>query len=188
MDQRKQTTITDFNREQYYKTLYPVASMTKKQMIDITDLENPVLVDCAGKFYKKTFNQKILVVETSQTAKEFAFEKFDFDVLLKVDTDVVLWPSKIPYNSDIVFDNSKMIRYKNLDELQSLIKNLIDQRYPNSIHLRMHLYHLDDMRLCDRFYNISLIKFDDYVVLKFLYDTKSGIFEIVLKRKYANTN
>jgi len=187
MDQRKQTAVTDSNREEFYNTLFPVVSMTKNQMIDISDLENPVLIDCAGKFYKQEFSTQILVVETLQTAKEFCLERTDFDFLVK-DDDNIRWPSKMPKNSDIVFDDSRLTKYKTLNQLQDLLQNLINQCRPNSIHFRIHLHHIDDDRLCDRFYNISLLKFNNYVVLKFLYDTKKNIFELSLKRKHEDTN
>lgn len=188
MAQKKQTAVTDFNRKQFYQTLFPVVSMTKNQMIDIQNLANPVLIDCAGKFYKTVFSKNVLIVETLQTAKEFELDRSDFDILFKSDDNIVVWPKKIPSNSDLILDYSRLVRYKTLEQLQKLLENLLDQLCPNSLHLRMHLHHLDDSRICDRFYNICTLKFTAYVVTVFVYNINQGIFELAIKRKYEDSN
>ena len=174
MEHKKQTQITDQNRKEFQETLYQQTSA-----VDISVLSERTIIaaDCQGHKYQKLYPTKnVLALETMSNVRDFQIPKEQFYRLIDNRQYHKLgWP-KIDINDcAVLFNCSPILKYRTVEEISSILDEVSIRYLPTTIVVNLNLMHVDDNRLSDRFYNMSKLRLNMYVVQEFLYnaDTKS---------------
>jgi hypothetical protein len=80
-------------------------------------------------------------------------------------------------------DRSNILRYRTMTELKSVIQDIVACYAPSKIIIRGRLEFLDDSRLGDRLHTwFNFFPIDNYITVKFSYDTTTMIYSVDLKR------
>jgi hypothetical protein len=186
MEPMRQTTVTEENRENFYKSIYKQQHDSPKELIDISSMPGDIIaVDCCGWHYRTLFpGKKIFCLETLLSGIQFQFKKNQVDKLIdNRDIQNLVWPSLTTPECSVIFDRSMIIRYLTVNELCDLLTTVSKKYQPKMISLRGETPFIDDDRLTDRFYNFAKISVPGFVVTRFLYDTATSIYEICLRCK-----
>lgn len=184
--EKQQTQVTDQNRQDFYRALYPMSDSSADQLIDLSQFGDCdcVLIDCAGKTYREQFpTSKIHILETISKAKQFQFTSEHFDKLIdtRVD-DSIVWPKLEVNNPVIIFDRSPLLKYITFEVWQQFIRSAVEKYCPSKIIINQNLMFIDDCRMQDRFYSLSTFRLANYVVEQFVYDTDNLRLNLKLKR------
>ena len=183
----KQTQVTNQNRSQFYKNVYPHQTDSKNQLIDIGAISaaNIIPIDCCGWHYKDLFPEKnVLPIDTLKSAIEFKLDKDKVYKLVDNRVDHVLsWPKFAVNDCAVVFDRSPILRYLTLDQL-AIVFNDVQQTYqPKFLIVRLKLMFIDSPRLTDRFYNVSTIQVNNTVIEQFHYDSNQDYLYMCFRKK-----
>jgi len=188
MDTNKlQTSITSHNQPDFFKSIYHHQLESQTQLIDV-DLfkETTILaIDCCGWHYKKIFPQKKFVaLETIKTVKKFGLDNTYFDRLIDNQSDSRIgWPSIVLENCAVILDRSPFLKYKTLDQITHIFNSIADTYRPDTFFVKMLLTFIDDVRLVDRFYNISHLRVENYIINRFDYNIERDQLVIKFTKK-----
>jgi hypothetical protein len=180
-----QTKITSSNQLDFYKNVYHMQLDSRDKLINIEKFKSLcILVDCCGAHYRTQFNKNIIVLETIETAKNFALTKVNFDQLIDNRSGTqIIWPTITDLMAPVlIFDRSPMLKYLSLADLCNTVSDAAEKYQASVIVLRHHLFFVDDSRVVDRFYNFCNFKIKNYCIEKFSYDTKQLEYWIELRR------
>lgn len=185
MQNMRQSQITEHNKTHVMRAMYPVIQEGRESLIDITQETNDVIaIDCCGWHYSQVFQKKLIMLETLLNAKYFKLGLEYFTKLIDDRDNTLLWPN-IPNISNpvVLLDRSNILRYRTMTELKSIIQNIVTCYTPSKIIIRGRLEFLDDSRLGDRLHTwFDFFPIDNYITVKFLYDTTTMIYSVDLKR------
>ena len=176
-----QTKVNNANYQEFYKSVYSIQTDSVDQLIDLSSYTDVpcVLIDCCGWHYKKLFpNNNIISIECVRTAKQFKLSADYFDELVD---DRYVWPRLSVDRPVVVLDRSPLLKYQTLNEIENFLHTLIASYCPMGIILRVNLLFINDNRLEDRFYTLSKIRLNGYVLEKFYYDVEKLMLEIKFK-------
>ena len=191
METKQQTKITEQNKNNFFLTVYHHQTKTKDQLVNLDSLKESViiLVDCCGWHYKKLFPHKSIIgFETIKTVKNFVLDKTYFDRLIDNQTDNRIgWPGVVADNYAVVFDCSPLLKYRTVDQIYDILNNVANKYAPGTILLEQSLVFIDDSRLVDRFYNLTKLAINGYVVTKFNYDTDVMHLSMRFQKKVVTT-
>ena len=183
----KQTQVTEQNRSQFYRHLYPHQTESKNQLIDIEaiDVNNIIPIDCCGWYYKNVFPEKnVLPIDPIKTALEFKLAK---DKIYKlVDNrfnNTLNWPKFFVDNCAVIFDRSPILKYLTLEQLTKLFNNVQQTYQPKFLIARLNLMVIDSSRLTDRFYDLSTIRVDNTIVDQFHYNVDRDYLYMCFRKK-----
>ena len=179
----KQTQVTDSNRLDFYKNLYPMQLDDITGLIDISKEPDPIMaIDCCGWHYQEIYKKNIIMLETIKTAHQFKLNRKKFTKLIdNRSDDVLVWP-KIEYDvNTILMDRAPLLRYKTILDLNHLLGKIGSIYKPKKMIIKGNLLAIDDFRLRDRFYNWIDFSVDGYIISKFLYDPEKITWQINLK-------
>jgi len=173
----KQTQVTDQNRDQFYKQVYPHQLGLKQQLINIDqfDTKNVVAIDCCGWYYRDLFSEKnVLSVDPIKAALEFKLPKDKIYKLVdnRID-DKLTWPKIDVTDCTVLFDRSPILKYKTLNELTSIFDAVVETYQPKYLVVKLNTVFIDSNRLTDRFYDLATIRVKNNVVEEFCYNTRS---------------
>jgi hypothetical protein len=182
MENKKQTQITDQNRDEFRKQLYQMCGT-----FDINKLKEQtvIAVDCQGHTYQMSYPSKtILALETMSNVLDFQIPKQQFYRFIdNRQYNKLVWPKVDVENCAVVFDYSPILKYRSIEEISSIL-NEVGKRYlPSTIVINLNLLYIDGTRLTDRFYDMARIKLDMYVVQEFEYHTEQKNLLIEFCRK-----
>jgi hypothetical protein len=171
----KKTQVTDQNRDQFYKKVYPHQFDSKQQLINLNqfDTKNVVAIDCCGWHYRDLFLEKnVLSVDPIKAALEFKLPKDQIYKLIDNRTDDnLIWPKFAVGDCTVLFDRSPILKYKTLNELTSIFDAVINVYQPRFLVVRLSTVFVDSNRLVDRFYDLATIKVKNSVIKEFHYNT-----------------
>lgn len=179
----RQTTVTNDNRAEFYKNVYPVLRMDKNSLINLSHYKGTkILLDCAGWHYQTFFpQQQIIKLENIQTCKNYSLTKQQFDIFYKDDH----FPSISNVDDGIlILDHSQVLKYKTVPELKQLLTELSCKIKTNEIILRVPLITMGDDRLTDRFLNLCNIIPDNFVAIEISYTLKIIFMHLKKKKEY----
>lgn len=178
----RQTKITADNREDFYRTVYPVVGMDKHELIDLNQLPGTkVLFDSAGWRYEQLFaDQKIVKLEHLNSCSSYKLERQQFDYIY---TDAKV-PALELGESTLVYDNGTYLKYKTAREIKQSLAYLAERLQPSMIVLRMVTITLNDLRFDNRIQSFLSTIPDDYFVTKFDYTVENLYVEMKIKTTY----
>lgn len=184
----KQTQVTDQNRDQFYKQVYPQQFGSKQQLINLNqfDTKNVVAIDCCGWHYRDLFFEKtVLSIDPIKTALEFKLPKNKIYKLIdnRHDNDLI-WPVFDAGDCTVLFDRSPILKYKTLSQLKSIFDTVMQTYNPRFLIVRLNTVFIDSNRLTDRFYELSSITVKNSVVKEFHYNTYVNELYICFERCY----
>jgi hypothetical protein len=180
----QQTKVTDKNRKEFYKTVYPVLQMPKNELINL-DLYPGVKVifDSAGWYYQQNFpNQIVVKIENIQTCKEYKLPRYKFD---KVFTGNNI--PKIEFtDSTLILDHPEYIKYKTPQDIKNILLDLTNKISTNIILFRINLVTVDDNRLTNRIENFIKISPTNFVISEFDFsiEQKRLFIKFIKKKMY----
>jgi hypothetical protein len=179
----KQTQVTDHNRSDFYKEMYPMQLDDITGLIDISKAPDPIIaVDCCGWHYQEIYKKNIIMLETIKTAHQFKLSREKFTKLIdNRSDDVIVWPKIECGVNTILMDRSPLLRYKTIPDLNYLLDQMGSTYKPQKMIIKGSLLAIDDYRLRDRFYNWIDFSVSGYIISKFLYDPEKAIWQINLK-------
>lgn len=187
MEQKLQTKVTDFNRENFYKQVYDHQTCDSTSLVNLSQLgsEKKLLIDCCGWHYKNCFpSESIIALENINTVLEYRLTKNQFDKMFDGrNNNIPTWPRLNIKDAIIVFDRSPLLKYQNLENIKKILNSVCLAYHPKLIVMKQNLLFVDDPRLVDRFYNVSKLSVDGCVVKKFNYDLDSFLLEIHFQKK-----
>jgi hypothetical protein len=184
----KQTQVTDQNREQFYRQMYPQQMDSSQQLINLDCLPSPdvIAIDCCGWHYKNLFPEKhVLSVDPIKTATEFKLPRQHVYKLFdnRVDQTPV-WPRVQSNNCAVIFDRSPMLKYRSVDQLMEIL-NQVQQAYqPKNLFVRLNLMFVDSARLQDRFYDLATMQVNHTVVKTFEYHAELDQLSMCFGKKF----
>jgi hypothetical protein len=183
----KQTQVTDQNRSQFYRNVYPHQAESKSQLIDIgaIDVSNIIPIDCCGWHYKAMFPEKIVLpIDPIKTALEFKLSKDKVHKLVDNQVDhILIWPKFFVEDCAVIFDRSPILKYLTIDQLITLFNNVQQTYQPRFLIARLKLMFIDSDRLTDRFYDLSTIQVSNTVVDQFHYDANRDYLYMCFRKK-----
>ena len=183
----QQTKVTDKNRIEFYKTVYPVLEMSKNELINL-DLYPGVKVifDSAGWYYQQNFpNQIIVKIENIQTCKEYQLSKYKVD---KIFTGENI-PKIESTNSTLVLDHPKYIKYKTPSDIKNILLDLSNKISPDIILFRINLVTVNDNKLTNRIENFISIAPTNFVISEFDFSVEQKrLFITFIKKKIYDFN
>jgi hypothetical protein len=190
METKIQTQVTDQNRVAFYQQQYIHQTETKAQLINLDQLPTKtiILVDCCGWHYKSLFfNADVICFETFNTIKNFKLDKMYFDKIIDNQSDSHIgWPTlqleKLE-NCAIIFDRSSILKYFTIEKISSTLNTVTSKYQPLIVVLRQSTMFIDGPRLLDRFYELSKLSVDGYIVKTVEYQTDKNHFYIEFQRK-----
>jgi hypothetical protein len=181
----QQTKVTDSNRQDFYRAVYPMQKDAVDQLIDISFLGEPIVaIDCCGWHYAKLFNKPMIMVETTTSVDNYALTQDHYTHLLDDRNDILRWPD-LPYTQDgtLLLDRSPLLKYRSLQELKDIVEEMIQKYRPSRVLIRGYLYFVDDCRLVDRLTNwFDFLNRPNFVTTRFSYDTDGMLYFIDFKR------
>ena len=180
-----QTKITDTNKDDFYRTVYNMQMDGKSGLINLDKFTNKtcILIDCCGWHYKNIFPGNILSVEAVTTVQQFKLEQNQFDKLFDNRNDSIRWPGINVVNENVlVFDRSPILKYRSVDQQVNLITSAGQRYNPSDIIIRHSLLFVDESRITDVFYKLSLFAVPNYCVEQFFYDTVTAQYQWHLRR------
>jgi hypothetical protein len=187
METKIQTQVTDQNRIAFYQQQYVHQTETTAQLINLYQLptKNVILVDCCGWHYKSLFpNADIICFETFNTIKNFKLDKMYFDKIIDNQSDGhISWPTLQLENCTIVFDRSSILKYFTIEKISSTLNTVTSKYQPLIVVVRQSTMFIDGPRLLDRFYELSKLSVDGYIVKTVEYQTDRNHFYIEFQRK-----
>jgi hypothetical protein len=178
----QQTKVTDKNRIEFYKTVYPVLQMSKNELINL-DLYPGVKVifDSAGWHYQQNFpNQIIVKIENIQTCKEYQLPRYKFD---KIFTGENI--PKIEFTDPtLIIDYSNYMKYKTPEDIKNILLDLSNKISPDIILFRLNLVTVNDNRLTNRIENFINITPTNFVISEFnFFVEQNRLFIKFIKKK-----
>lgn len=181
----RQTKVTEQNRTEFIKTVYPALKEGPQYLVDISQETNDIIaIDCCGWYYHQVFQKKVIMLETLNTVKDFRLSREQYNKLIDNRTEKLVWP-KLPNLIDpiVLLDRPLILKYQTMSEFKSLIQEIIERYNPVKIIIRGYLWFIDDSRLGDRLHNwFEFFPMKNYVAEKFVYDTTAMTYAIDLKR------
>jgi len=188
----KQTQITDQNRSQFYRNVYPHQTESTNQLIDIGNInvDNIIPIDCCGWYYKNMFPEKnVLPIDPVKTALEFKLSKDKIYKLVDNRVDHTLsWPKFFVDDCAVIFDRSPILKYLTIDQLITLFNNVQQTYQPKFLVARLKLMFIDSTRLTDRFYNVSTVQVNNSVVDQFHYNADRDYVYMCFRKKHDYSN
>lgn len=187
METRLQTKVTDQNRLDFYKTVYPQLTKSKDQLIQLNrhNVSSYVFADCCGWHYKTLWpDLTIFGLETLNSIKEYKLERSKFQGIIDSrDYSNIKWPNVNAFDCALIFDHSGILKYRTIEDIINVISSAAEKYQPKIIVFRSLTMFIDDPRLTDRFVELSKILIPGFVV------TAVSYYEINLamefKRKVA---
>lgn len=177
MESKKQTTVTDKNRKDFFQILYWQSTLPKAQLVQLDEykVSNFVMVDCCSWHYKTLWpTHNVIGLETLNTIKNFKLDKTKFQAIVDDRNYAdIKWPSVDVNDCALIFDHSPILKYKTLDDIASMILSASMKYKAKVIVIRSNTAFLDDCRFVDRFSSLAKLTVPNYVVTKFLYDVHS---------------
>lgn len=187
MDTKQQTKVTDQNKINFFHTVYHHQSNDKNDLVDLESIDQPtiILIDCCGWHYKKMFPQKSIIgFETIKTVKDFELDRTYFDRLIDNQADNRIgWPSVTATKCAVVFDRSPLLKYLTLQQISNILDKISNKYMPDTIVLEQSLIFIDDARLVDRFYTVTSLAIDNYIVNQFNYNTDKMHLSVRFQKK-----
>jgi hypothetical protein len=175
----EQTTVTDSNRDEFFKTVYSVQTFDSKRLLDIGPFKDKkiVAIDSCGFYYEQVFF-KIFKIEYVHTAKEYKLTAFD-RLFNKVEN--------ISEKADVLLLDHcpELFKYKSEIQLKNTLKILTTVVDPTHCLVRMDCATLGDDRLNDRFKNLCSIIPDNYVVDYLNYNRDTLSFKLLKKHEIS---
>ena len=181
----KQSKITEQNKTEFMRGMYPVVQEGRESLIDITQETHDIIaIDCCGWHYSQVFQKKLIMLETLLNAKYFKLDPECFTKLIDDRSDTLVWPKILNISNPVVLlDRSNILRYRTMPELKSVIQDIVACYTPSKIIIRGRLAFIDDSRLRDRLHTwFDFFPIDNYITTKFLYDTTTMMYVVDLKR------
>lgn len=160
------------NPNAFYRRTYPVISMEKNELINISELyrgKKIIAVDCAGWHYQNIFSDSdVYRLEGVYVCKNVSMDKSKFDRLYDdKDVDNLKFPVLNFENTVLLLDHSPMLKYRTGPELNKVLEDLVRSTDPDIIHLRLPLVTTNDFRLGDRFTELTTIVPAGYITTMF---------------------
>lgn len=185
MQNMQQTKVTDDNRQDFYRVVYPVQRDAVAQLIDISAFREEIIaIDCCGWHYAEKFNRSVIMVETTTSVKNYNLTQDHYTYLLDDSNDILRWPD-LPdsQNAVLLLDRSPLLKYLSLQEIDAVVDTMIKKYSPNRILIRGYLQFIDDCRLVDRLTNWgSFLDRPNYVTTKFIYDTDIMTYCVYIRK------
>lgn len=177
----QQTAVTDYNKEDYYKFVYPTSIMVKDSLLNLDEYPGTkILLDCAGWNYQLHFPaHNILKIENAHVCKEYQLVKNYFDKLYVNEK----FPD-IAIEGTLILDHSPLLKYKTNIELNRLLTNITDSIQTDTVVLRMSMITMGDYRFTDRFKNLINFIPDKFIIEHLTYNLKTLTAKLNRKKKY----
>ena len=188
MDIMLQTEVRDDNRDRFYQQVYHHQFNSKQQLINLELFSNDcVLVDCCGWHYRNVFpNNNVKSLETVKSAMQFKLDRQLFDKLINDQQDHYIgWPDLNTVDPVLIFDRSPMLKYRSIPELTKILTDAVEKYHASELVVNLTTTFIDDVRLTDRFYNLSSINIKDFTVREFMYDANSNKLFMHVKRNHV---
>jgi hypothetical protein len=182
-----QTKVKDDNRDSFYQQVYQHQLDSKQQLINLELFSNEcVLVDCCGWHYRNMFpNSNIKSLETVKNAVQFKLDRAMFDKLIDDQQDHhIAWPDLNTVDPVLIFDRSPMLKYRGIPELTKILTDAVEKYHASELVVNLTTTFIDDVRLTDRFYNLSSITIKHFTVTEFTYSANSNKLFMHVKRNH----
>jgi len=181
----RQTKVTEQNKTEFIKRIYPALHDGPQSLIDISQETNDIItIDCCGWYYQQIFKKKLIMLETLHHAKNFQLTREQFTKLIDDRHAKIAWP-KLPGLTDpvVLIDRSSIFKYQSMSEFKSLTQEIIECYNPIKVMIRGYLSFIDDSRLGDRLHTwFDFFPIKNYVSEKFVYDTNTMTYAVDLRR------
>jgi hypothetical protein len=179
----EQTTINDKNRDEFYKQIYPVLSMPKQTLLDVsTIMGTKIMVDSTGWYYREHFpTECILSVEHINTCKNFKLDKSKFD---KIFNDISFPTIDISGPTVLILDHTLFLKYKTISQINELLSMMSKKCNSYYIMIRGNMNTLGDNRFEDRIKDFVSIVPDDFLITKLSCDLIKYQVEMKKIKKY----
>lgn len=178
----QQTIITNENRLQFYKAVYPVAAMNKSELINLELYSgDKVLFDSAGWYYQEQFRgQNIIKIEDTEVCENYQLNETHFDkVFSKGNITNLNFP-----DCTLVIDHSAYFKYQTTENIKLLLTELAKEINPNTILFRLSMLTLDDYKFTDRLKNVVSFVPDSFITNTLIYKTNTVFFDLRRKTYY----
>lgn len=185
---KSQTEVTDVNRARFYQQVYQQQFNNKTQLINLNGISNTcILVDCCGWHYKTLFPEsKILCLETLKTALQFKLDRGKFDKLIDDQKhEKINWPQVPAIDPVLIFDRSPILKYRSVDNLVGLLTDAVGKYNAIQLIVNTSTTFIDDVRLVDRFYQLSSICIPNFTVKEFSYKASENKLFLHFHRNYV---
>jgi hypothetical protein len=189
MDMMLQTKVKDHNQDRFYQQVYRHQFDTRQQLINLELFSNAcVLIDCCGWHYRDLFpDSSVKILETVKNALQFKFDPSSFDKLIDDRQDHnIRWPKLDIVNPVLIFDRSPMLKYHGILDLTNVLDSAVKKYHASELIVNLDTTFIDDVRLVDRFYNLSSISIDNFIMIEFVYKANLKQLFIHAKRKHAS--
>ena len=187
METRLQTKVTDQNRFDFFKAVYPQLNKPKNHLIQLNkyNVSSYVLADCCGWYYKTLWPDLIIFgLETLNSIKEYKLEKSKFQGIIDSrDYSNIKWPNINTSDCALIFDHSVILKYRTVEDIVNIITTASEKYQPKVIVFNSLTMFIDDSRFGDRFVNLSKILIPGFVVTAVSYQETNLTMEF--KRKVA---
>lgn len=196
--QHQQIPFKHINRQpdSFYKYVYPVLSMSKDQLIDLSHLsaEHQIIaVDSCGWLYQQHYpNLTFYRVESLSMVKNISMDRSKFDKLYNDQDDKNPSFPKFSFpKSVLILDHTVLFRYRDIDNFKTVFQNLLCCTDPELVYFRGTTKLTGEFRFGNRMQELTKLVPDNYAIEKFLFDTSGSInsFQITLRKikKYASS-
>lgn len=182
--------------DSFYKHVYPVLSMSKNQLIDLSHLSSDhqiIAVDSCGWFYQEHYpNLKFYNVESLYMVKNVSMDRSKFDKLYNDKDDIHPSFPKVSFEKSVlILDNTVLFRYREIENFKTVFENLLCCTNPELVYFRGTTKLTGEFRFSNRVQGLTQVVPDTYTIEKFLFDAAGSInsFQINLRKikKYASS-
>jgi hypothetical protein len=175
MEIKLQTTVTDQNRHDFLKKVYPQLGQAKNQLIQLDQIDATtfIMADCCGWHYKSLWpDRSILGLETYYSIKNFKLDQsYVQGIIDDRDYSSIKWPNLIADNCALIFDRSPVLKYRNVNDIVDVMSTAAQHYNPKCIVFNFSTLFIDDSRLIDRIHSLSTLLIPGYIVIEFVYTT-----------------
>lgn len=182
----RQTKVTDTNRSDFFKAVYPHQTKTKDQLIQLDKLNSNtvIVIDSCGWYYKELWSDlNVVSIETRHSIDQYHLTSVDGVIEEDPYSDFV-WPNIIHSNTAIVLDYAPITKYRTFQELTKLLADAAKCYNASTVTFRQYVCFVDVPKLGCIFEELSLLRIPGYIITEFLYD---GI-ELLIRFRQKITN
>lgn len=173
MEPKLQTTVSDQNRHDFLKGVYPQLTQSKNQLVPLDQISATsfIMADCCGWHYKSLWPDRTIIgLETFHSIKNFKLDPLKFQAVID-DRDYadIKWPNLEVEDCALIFDQSPVLKYRNVNSIVDVMSTAAKQYSAKCIVFNFSTLFIDDSRLDDRINSLSKLLVPDYIVTEFLY-------------------